>query len=451
MAQQKRKLNANEQDKLRKASRQAIESRLLALSASAFTGGSWLPNTNRYAQNFADVLKQDLKNNTCIEADLADYTAVSVILHCTDGWSYLGRALDCCLHGDANTACHLAYYAELRAAMSLLAGGGICIGNTQHVIVDDAFQQYGHINGGTHDTVWPAFDFWSQTSAASGLLSRTIAPRGISLDRWILAFPSGSNVVTTAQSWLQSWGLDLQRLWQDRDMRNHVSYRPNHLNVQGGVSGQDAIDSVVEFWRMCDPSPTGAFARLDEHLLHQHLGMTFKTINPQLDACLGGQDYQCYVAQMLAALSIQGQEASVLKQFLTDESSLSALVVKALRQDPVGTPGQHVQVMCRATLLLRLATGACLELLNAAALGRDDISFWWCHMGEELGLWPPGNPPSTCADLRADIDASLLALDGAAAGSGNRATNLCQWRRDNLSAIPLLGECERVALWGLGL
>jgi len=56
---------------------------------------------------------------------LSEYIAASCLLHCSDGWSYLGRAISALLRGDPHRARHLAYYAELRAATALLAKVGV--------------------------------------------------------------------------------------------------------------------------------------------------------------------------------------------------------------------------------------------------------------------------------------------------------------------------------------
>ena len=55
--------------------------------------------------------------------------AISAPLHCVDGWSYASRAIASLLAGDGHAARHLAYYAQLRAGLSLLANLGVGIFN----------------------------------------------------------------------------------------------------------------------------------------------------------------------------------------------------------------------------------------------------------------------------------------------------------------------------------
>ena len=91
------------------------------------------------------------------ERNLAQYIAASVALHANDGWSYLGRSVSCLLAGDTHRALHLAYYAELRASMSLLAGAGIGIFDKKHFIVPttNSTANFG-LGHSTHVIAWLA-------------------------------------------------------------------------------------------------------------------------------------------------------------------------------------------------------------------------------------------------------------------------------------------------------
>src|SRR6476661_7745516 len=89
----------------------------------------WLASNSRYLSETDAKLSQDIGRKVSVShaqgsakaSQLAEYVAASAILHCSDGWGYLGRAMGAQLQGDIGTSRHLAYYAELRAAMSLLA------------------------------------------------------------------------------------------------------------------------------------------------------------------------------------------------------------------------------------------------------------------------------------------------------------------------------------------
>lgn len=103
---------------------------------------TWIGKTNHYAHNVVAQLQAALPITAEHKRNLAQYIAASVALHSNDGWSYLGRSVACLLAGDTHRALHLAYYAELRAAMSLLASAGIGIFNNQHFIVPVAMGKF---------------------------------------------------------------------------------------------------------------------------------------------------------------------------------------------------------------------------------------------------------------------------------------------------------------------
>src|SRR5689334_737896 len=97
----------------------------------------WIGSSNRYGADTIQRIQSDNKKNRVREPrQLSQYIAASTLLHCADGWSYLGRAFTALLGGDSSRAIHLAYYAELRAAMSLLATEGIGVFSNAHFFID---------------------------------------------------------------------------------------------------------------------------------------------------------------------------------------------------------------------------------------------------------------------------------------------------------------------------
>ena len=120
-------------DAVAAADRQRIVMSLGSLK-SYWEKGRWLGANNRYKQETSKQVKADAGGFT--DSNLTEYIGASTLGHCFDGWSYLGRATEAELAGDPGSARHLGYYAELRAAMSLLAGDGIGIFNNSHVSVN---------------------------------------------------------------------------------------------------------------------------------------------------------------------------------------------------------------------------------------------------------------------------------------------------------------------------
>src|SRR5689334_20827915 len=75
-----------------------------------FSKQNWVGIHNRYGQDTVNRLKADLGANPPVinHIQLAKYIAASSVLHCLDGWGFLGRALMAGSYGDSDIALHLA-------------------------------------------------------------------------------------------------------------------------------------------------------------------------------------------------------------------------------------------------------------------------------------------------------------------------------------------------------
>ena len=132
---------------------------------------------NRYMKSPVSVLEGDSKAGNPIHGkELADYLAASAPTHCCDGWAFLGRAVASHLRGDPDTARHLVYYAELRAAMAMLATEGIGYFSRLHFSIDK--QQKASIGArtGTHVATWAILEEWAFRNQAADLLGGSLPP-----------------------------------------------------------------------------------------------------------------------------------------------------------------------------------------------------------------------------------------------------------------------------------
>jgi len=183
--------------KVRLASRKAIEGYFVQRVAGSIKDG-WLDSRNRYRISATKTYEDDLKSASVRDPELIDYIAASAPAHLIDGWSYLGRATDAVLRGDLSAAIHLGYYAELRAAMSLLASEGIGVFSTAHPLIDERGTSTAPIqkitnpwntkktmNANTHKTVWPLLHHWGTLKRASSLIEEFVAPDGYTLRQWL--------------------------------------------------------------------------------------------------------------------------------------------------------------------------------------------------------------------------------------------------------------------------
>ena len=91
--------------------------------------------------------------------DLAQYLALSTASHVLDGWRYISQAAISLLNGSRTQAIHLAYYAELRAALAILAFSGIGILKRHHFALTGNMDVVW-FEGGTHEATWKAIGSW---------------------------------------------------------------------------------------------------------------------------------------------------------------------------------------------------------------------------------------------------------------------------------------------------
>jgi hypothetical protein len=416
----------------------------------------WLGKGNRYSVNTVNRLKKDLEPGRSINSGhLSQYIAASAPLHCSDGWTYLGRAMICHARGDSPTALHLAYYAELRAAVAILAAEGIGIFSRQHFVVDEDSncQRIPNPQHGTHVITWLALEHWAELRRSSELVTSIIAPGTIPLSEWLTRF--GATVTTgglVTSQMLKHWGLDLKHLSEDRDARNEASYRPDRLVQRAALNANEVSEFLRNFWQLLEPLPASPFEVLDRHLLRVTLEEVYAAIIGR-SAANDRAGFAVAVDRMLNGMSPSGLSAHEWKQFLTRSTAPSTpqLLGQAAGREKSGSPIHHMQVMSRAGLLLRVATGACGQLIRTAPFAGPDLQFWWSRVGDDLGIWNPITIPTQLADLWADIESALEELQNWESENPSLAGSIVDWWFRLSNPISLLGTTERVGLWGLGI
>ncbi|MGV3513334.1 MAG: hypothetical protein ACO1OX_15135 [Novosphingobium sp.] len=279
---------------------------------------------------------------------------------------------------------------------------------------------------GTHDMAWLALAEWSSRTSS---LHRLIAPIKLAgsslLDPFQEFFPA--EVSTAAGQLMVEWGFDLHQGSADRSERNWSSYQPTALGPIVTTPSEDAA-FLRMFWNACRPNGV----ELERHLLRILLETEARSHNSQLAEY--GHSYQ----------RLQDSNKRLITfDFLTrvDEPVDHDFLVQ-LSKDTL--PAPPYAMMCRAGLLLRLATGMAEENLRAAGVQPiDHFNDWWQEFGTGHGLWAPDFPPATSADLWDDID---LALE-------ESTTAPTDHRHEWVSALAgnamWICQTERAALWGL--
>lgn len=433
----------------------------LAELSRFFPRDRWLASANVYAHNAVARIKNDVERakRPPVDRDLRHYIAASTVTHCADGWSFIGRSIDSALRGDIGTCCHLAYYAELRAAASLLACEGIGVFDMYHFVVD-AQGKCGRFSErrGTHKQMWLALSYWMELQNSKDLLANIVAPGRVPIQALLSQFghetPAADLVLN---KWLKQWGLDLYRLHHDRAIRNVVSYRPTALLLASGESDVSRdVQRIASFWRLLEPRET-PFEALDRAVTFSGSVELFVGQHGILPS-QAPETYSAAVDYMLGHVELPSEAwATDMQHYLVESAhggAIPSLLEEAALSDVAGASGQHLQVIARALLLLRLATGACAGLLEAANVDRESLRFWWRTLGFGKGLWPTQDFDGDFGDLWSDIDEELARLTDWAAAEQRTILALRALPSQPVGLEPpvsLLGSLERALLWGIAL
>ena len=361
----------------------------------------WLDPANPYRTDVVARIKERTAEGRRIQDPyLIEYIAASAVVHCFDGWSFLGRALEAEMAGDPDAARHLGYYAELRAAMSTLASQGIGVFDKIHIVVDDSGDCLNVRRAGpTHRFVWLALEHWASDKAYD-VLFKIVGLSGIPLATWLEQFhPAGSGVRPLAVDLIKRWGLDLRLLAADREDRNIASYRPTAFVSSGPREIEMVAQTVAAFWKLCRPTESSLFDGIDLLLLRHSLEFVFSRSHPRgRGRRQAPRQYERRIGKMLSGVGLSDAGAGTLRTRLLDSREPGReLLSDAGKRGLPSDMDRSKQVLARATLLLRVATGCAKELLaeiGGAADTRDLLRFWWSGASVNRRLWDEPAPDS---------------------------------------------------------
>lgn len=447
-------LNAYEKSMLAKADRQLVVD-ALAQIISTNTGGWLVPS--HPAKDGIKKEHKPLGSSALSAADLATYLAVAGPNHCMDGWSYLSRGLNAYLLGDPHSAWHFAYYAELRAAQSILSASGCGVFDQWNAVID--------INGDiqqvdsqkrvlpTHSMVWLALrDVLQFSSGGLSALDGTTEVFGHSLtDLLTYAFP-GQAASQTAARWISEWTFDIGMGIEDKQFRNRCSYGPHNLTPHAAPIGQ-VVTFMEDFWKSLQPTPGASFLDLDKYLLKRAM-LTQAT--EKIQRHQGNNrtpSSQELAAELDAAYSRMCSAAPTLgyipRNFFVQATPTEPLIFSAARNTNP-TPPDPQPILARATLLLRMATGVTRRLLiDAGYRNGTELDFWFSDLAVEHGF------VNTFKDIEDDrsalySDCALAMEDMVSAfqGAPTPVTRAILFREANIKPHAIC-EANRVAYWSL--
>jgi len=383
-------LNAHEKAVLATSDRQLVVDALERIIST--NAGVWL-SPSHPAKDGIEKKHNPLGSNALNAADLAAYLALAGPNHCMDGWSYLSRGLNAYLLGDPHSAWHFAYYAELRAAQSILSASGCGVFNTWNAIID--------VNGDiqlvdrgrvlpTHSMVWLALrDVLQFSSGGLASLSGATEIFGHSLaDLLTYAFP-GQTATQSAARWISDWTFDIGTGIEDKQFRNRCSYGPHLLTPH--VAPIDKVVTFMEdFWQSLQPTPGASFLDLDKYLLRRAM---ITQANEKVQRAQGSSRAPSpnqVIAELKASYSRMCSAAPTLRYipqtFFVQVNPNEPLIFSAARnKNPA--PNDPQPVLARATLLLRMATGVTRKLLmDSGYTNGTELDFWFADLAVEQGF-----------------------------------------------------------------
>lgn len=381
-------------------------------------------------------------------ARLVEAVAASAPNHCIDGWSYASRGLSAVLAGDAHAARHLAYYAQLRAGLSILANLGVGVFNRTNFIVtsigtierlDDSPSGKPNSPGmGTHRIVWDALKEWTVDVQTSRIFLELVKIRGVSLKECLDAIWPGIPAWGPATTLIEAWGVDLKRAKDEHNYRNISSYLPQVMNPLASITPA-GLRFIREFWTLFEPTIGSSFDNLDRFLLRSLLLEQHRIVSNNLNYSHGAiaDRYDELPASIRSLASVE---------FLTEAQEPDPELLQQAKS--AALPAQPIEMLARAFLLLRVATAFThTSFIDAGvSCARGDLRPWIDPWAEARGFWSPTKPLFNPIDLWADVEAALIDFTESLEPE---PTSLNDWMSRTTKGLPTIYEAERIGVWSL--
>jgi len=399
------------------------------------TSHVWLEVDNPY-----NTLNEALRKKTAPidPQSLAEYVACSAPLHVVDGWNYLAQAFAAVIRGDRFVAYHLAYYAELRAAMSLLASEGVGIFNDRHFAIGPNLS-CRELNGNTHRMSWKCLKAWASEPSQSDRVLASVVVESKSISEWLsllgVTVPSQQWLV---RNWLRAWSVDLEHAATDRFRRNEMSYRPTRIRNPKPAdfdATTEMLEPLLSSWAALEPLSHTAVAALDVILLRRSIELAIDQ---------GWSNHESIETALQEAQSLMSDDLSELLE-LDGPEFQSLLADAASAGDPFVNSRS---VLARALLMLRLASAKSAVLLRSAGIDGKDLRFWWSRLGVDHGWWSEDPDVEVLVDLWTEVDDNVSftqdAMNGHLRGCSVRHAS------GEVAGRVSLTQFSRAAMWLLG-
>lgn len=295
--------------------------------------------------------------------------AVDALVHLTEGWRFLSASLSSILCNAPAQAVHFAYYAELRAAISLLSSHGMRVSNRNNSYVErsGASKVPSWRESPTHKVVWTLWEAWATTPSADALLlgqlkilpSVTIGHLKASVGR-----------VATNPT-LTRWALDLS-MGNEHFARNEASYRTPTARMPLQPMQVSDFEFVRDLWALAEP--TGYGLRFEQELVRYHVEAELKDTVGR-DATARAQ-WRRRVVDDLERTT--GTPRETLESFFNEGTPPSPIFQLAFDVDV-----KPANMIARAFFLLRLATLMPNSAMTShpSTPAKDWLKDWLVHAG----------------------------------------------------------------------
>jgi hypothetical protein len=319
--------------------------------------------------------------------------AAESLVHATEGWKFLSSALTALLAHNEKQAIHYAYYAELRATVSILSSYGLRVRYPQSSYLEKGGSEKlpSWKKDKTHTLVWRLWSDWALTLPAEDLFldSLRVHP-SVSL-----RFFKDAISTVSASANLTAWARDLQ-LDHEHEARNDASYEAGYSRENLRFMDASDFEFVRDLWALVEPSAVGL--QFEAQLVHWMLKSTAKDEE----------------ANELASTAKTGGGARWINRVMTEVERLTGVPTTELETAlSISTAPSQVfdfafapvlgakNIVSRAFFLLRLATlpiGSAF-IHEPRTLGKTWLRDWLHHSG----LFDPADGISP-ADVWADFE-----------------------------------------------
>ena len=309
-------------------------------------------------------------------ADPAAQLAGEQTSHLVESWQYMGAAIRAVLCNASDNAVHFAYYAQLRAVLSVFAGSGIRVRLGKNFYLDAQGNRHAFVlpNGDrTHPVTWSLWDEWVKTTYAQELMQRRISlVAGIALGD-IALVPSGSGALMSA------WGYDLACGLADHTARNQASYHAKATSPSP-VMTNSHLSLVERMWTLLLQNGEGVL--FDATLVRYFVDRFVADAIEQSRGDARPADRASLLARVANMTEARtGVASGTLLQVLDAEVDTGLFEVAAARSTKVEN------VVSRALFLVRIATLAQSATLTDGA--GPDAKRWLAAWLSSAGLYDP--------------------------------------------------------------